>query len=48
MGVVFELIQSFATTQNQSHVVLIIRSSSGVQLQMAIDVKWLPLQLAIF
>ena len=40
IGVVSKMGQSLEDNQNQPHMVLIIRSAIGVQLQVIVDVKW--------
>ena len=39
-GVVIEMGQSLVANQNQSHIMLVTRSSGAIQLQVIVDVKW--------
>ena len=40
LGVAYEMGQSLATNMKQTYMVLVTRSSSGVQLQVISDVQW--------
>jgi hypothetical protein len=40
LGVVYEMDHCLATNHNKHQTVLVTHSSSGVQLQVIVDVKW--------